>query len=1021
MNAFKYQRDSSLYSVQRQISDGNLEVVTVRVPYEDKATLHVLVDDVQITSSPVQGSPYTWQWDSDTIRITPKVASGSQVLVRRVSPADAMKNIFNGQAEFTDESMDENFKQLLWLAQEYGEGSGLHDVFSNINMHGYKITNVGRATDDDDVVTFGQYKDDALGAWQAAQQAKEALQQGKQILDRAQTVADALEQTNAQITQKWQQTEQQIDTAISEMNSTVQSGKQTIEYLKNSTIQQINDAKSQIGENITQSAESAELAKNWATKLGSTVDGKEYSSKYYAQASKAQAVKSATSASASQSSRKASETARVGAQEALASAQAVIPQVTAEGTKQVNRVMAQGNTQVQAVGSAKGSALQELQNALESHEATLQQVGSQEVQKVKQQGATSVSAVTAEGTKQVQVVATQGTTQINLAKAQVDLVKAEVTKATEQATAAQGSAATATQKASQASASASAAKTSETNAASSASTATAQAGVATKQATSATQSAGTAKSQADRAKAEADRAEQYANDLQVGQVQADWNQTNPQEKSYIKNKPTLATVATTGNYSDLIGVPEIPDPTWQNIQNKPSDYPPSTHTHVKSQITDFAHSHAISEITNLQTTLNGKQPVGDYATNTALTQGLAGKQPVGDYATNTALTQGLAGKLGKTQKAESATLADRATVADSATTAGTANSVAWNNVSGKPGTFPPSAHKHSTSQITGIDGYVTKSELQEAIKSSAGLPMGHHYAWPFKTIPANSIQCNGATYDRTLYADFFAYATQQGWVKTESEWQSIASSNGGYCPWYSDGDGSTNFRTPKFAPFMQIAIASSNVGNYHEAGLPNITGGGLWWEDHSDKDSQLTGAFYISSDPKNNMGSGKTDHNNGVVNFDASRESAKYGKSDTVQPESNEWMICVVVLGIATNVGSADISNVMSAVAQVQADVSSKLPNTTPHIVDTWKSGSNWYRIWSDGFIEQAGYVNTPSDGEQTISLNTSFSTTTYWATVNLKWKGSTGSGWGYIHIKTRTSFKGTMPSPANYWYACGY
>lgn len=53
--------------------------------------------------------------------------------------------------------MDENFKQLLWLAQEYGEGSGLRDVFSNINMHGYKITNTGWATDPDDVVTYGQY------------------------------------------------------------------------------------------------------------------------------------------------------------------------------------------------------------------------------------------------------------------------------------------------------------------------------------------------------------------------------------------------------------------------------------------------------------------------------------------------------------------------------------------------------------------------------------------------------------------------------------------------------------------------------------------------------------------------------------------------------------------------------------------------------------------------------------------------------------------------------------------------
>lgn len=41
------------------------------------------------------------------------------------------------------------------------------------------------------------------------------------------------------------------------------------------------------------------------------------------------------------------------------------------------------------------------------------------------------------------------------------------------------------------------------------------------------------------------------------------------------------------------------------------------------------------------------QPVGDYATNTALTEGLATKQPVGDYATNPALTQGLEGKQDK--------------------------------------------------------------------------------------------------------------------------------------------------------------------------------------------------------------------------------------------------------------------------------------------------------------------------------------------------------------------------------------
>lgn len=218
---------------------------------------------------------------------------------------------------------------------------------------------------------------------------------------------------------------------------------------------------------------------------------------------------------------------------------------------------------------------------------------------------------------------------------------------------------------------------------------------------------------------------------------------------------------------------------------------------------------------------------------------------------------------------------------------------------------------------------------------------------------------------------------------------------------------------------MQVAIASENVGNYHEAGLPNITGGGLWWEAGTNYDTQLTGAFYRGAN-KSKMGSGSTDYDNYTVQLDASRSSTKYGRSNTVQPESCEWMICVVVMGTSTNVGSADVSNVMQAVAQVQADVGA-IPKPNAYITQTWKSGSNWYRVWSDGFIEQAGYVNTPSDGEQKISLNMSFSTTTYFATVNLVWKGYTGNGWGYIHTKTRTSFTGTLSSPANYWYACGY
>ena len=41
-------------------------------------------------------------------------------------------------------------------------------------------------------------------------------------------------------------------------------------------------------------------------------------------------------------------------------------------------------------------------------------------------------------------------------------------------------------------------------------------------------------------------------------VQADWNEADNTADDYIKNKPSLATVATTGDYDDLINKPTIP-------------------------------------------------------------------------------------------------------------------------------------------------------------------------------------------------------------------------------------------------------------------------------------------------------------------------------------------------------------------------------------------------------------------------------------------------------------------------------
>jgi hypothetical protein len=62
---------------------------------------------------------------------------------------------------------------------------------------------------------------------------------------------------------------------------------------------------------------------------------------------------------------------------------------------------------------------------------------------------------------------------------------------------------------------------------------------------------------------------------------------------------------------------------WNDITNKPSTFTPSAHSHVISDVTGLqtalngkaasSHSHVISDVTGLQTALDGKQASGSYA------------------------------------------------------------------------------------------------------------------------------------------------------------------------------------------------------------------------------------------------------------------------------------------------------------------------------------------------------------------------------------------------------------------------
>lgn len=85
-------------------------------------------------------------------------------------------------------------------------------------------------------------------------------------------------------------------------------------------------------------------------------------------------------------------------------------------------------------------------------------------------------------------------------------------------------------------------------------------------------------------------------------------------------------------------------------------------------------------------------------------------------------------------------------------------------------------------------------------------------------------------------------------------------------------------------------------------------------------------------------------------------------------------------------------------------------------VIETYSSGANWYRVWSDGWIEQGGTRIATATWE-TITFLKPFANNNYTSLVSNTAGGTSGNG---IRNKTAT----TMQIYQNWqydWYACGY
>ena len=146
----------------------------------------------------------------------------------------------------------------------------------------------------------------------------------------------------------------------------------------------------------------------------------------------------------------------------------------------------------------------------------------------------------------------------------------------------------------------------------------------------------------------------------------------------------------------------------------------------------------------------------------------------------------------------------------------------------------------------------------------AAVPTGTILPFDGTNVPSGYLVCNGAAVSRTTYAALFAV---------------LGTSHG-------EGDGKTTFNLPNaHRRFLEMTTTTSEVGETVEAGLPNITGQ-FRAQGSPDKRTQNSGAF--ANDGKGRIDGGLSNEGDyeDLRSFNASRCSALYGGSSTVQPPS---------------------------------------------------------------------------------------------------------------------------------------
>ena len=292
--------------------------------------------------------------------------------------------------------------------------------------------------------------------------------------------------------------------------------------------------------------------------------------------------------------------------------------------------------------------------------------------------------------------------------------------------------------------------------------------------------------------------------------------------------------------------------------------------------------------------------------------------------------------------------------------------------------------------------------LQEAF-AEKGIPVGMVGFFATATPPAGYLKADGAQVGRETYPDLFA---------------AIGTT-------FGEGDGITTFSLPDL--INRFAQGSTAPGQKIEAGLPgwsatiNVRGGGagengiIVGMDGALQQTLATGpVWHTYQHASTNIACD-------VLTIDPGLADPAYGASTTVQPPALTLLPCIKAFDAATDPGLIDIGLLAQETA---AKVDKTIDGiAVKYVTETFSDGTNWYRKWSDGWLEQGGVNNTGISGNVTITFLKPYQSIPRVMAFGLE--DSPTTGWWMSGARTPTTLY-VAGSVTGYqlgfdWYACGY